>query len=415
MATALSELENPAPSDEELELIDRYWRAANYLAVGQIYLLDNPLLRQPLALEHVKPRLLGHWGTTPGLNFIYAHLNRVINAHDLNIVYMCGPGHGGPALVANTYLEGTLLGALPRYLRGCRGAAKAGQAVLLPRRHSEPRGRRGSRLDPRGRRARVRGVARVRGSVRQSRPDRRMRGRGRRGRDRPARGGLALEQVPQPVFRRRRPADSPSERLQDRESDCPCPDRPGRAREPLRRLRLQALLRGGKRSRDDAPPDGRDTRPGVRRDRCNPARGPCQPGGGGNPSTLADDHPPVTEGLDRPEGDRRQEGRGSLAFPSGPDERTSPATRRTSRCSSSGFAATGQRSCSTTRAGFFRSCERSPRRARGEWARTPTPTAACSCATCGCRTSTTTRSTFPARARRSRSPLVRSATTCVMS
>ncbi|MCC5621618.1 phosphoketolase [Nostoc sp. CHAB 5715] len=94
-------------TDEELRKINAYWRAANYLSVGQIYLLDNPLLREPLKLEHVKPRLLGHWGTTPGLNFIYAHLNRVIKKYDLNTIYIAGPGHGGPGLVANTYLEGT--------------------------------------------------------------------------------------------------------------------------------------------------------------------------------------------------------------------------------------------------------------------------------------------------------------------
>jgi xylulose-5-phosphate/fructose-6-phosphate phosphoketolase len=91
----------------DLDLIDAYWRAANYLSVGQIYLLDNPLLREPLREEHVKPRLLGHWGTTPGLNFIYAHLNRQIKARDLDAIYLAGPGHGGPGLVANTYLEGT--------------------------------------------------------------------------------------------------------------------------------------------------------------------------------------------------------------------------------------------------------------------------------------------------------------------
>jgi xylulose-5-phosphate/fructose-6-phosphate phosphoketolase len=91
----------------ELRRIDAYWRAANYLSVGQIYLLDNPLLREPLKIEHVKPRLLGHWGTTPGLNFLYAHMNRVIKAHDLEAIYVTGPGHGGPGLVANTYLEGT--------------------------------------------------------------------------------------------------------------------------------------------------------------------------------------------------------------------------------------------------------------------------------------------------------------------
>jgi xylulose-5-phosphate/fructose-6-phosphate phosphoketolase len=91
----------------ELELLHAYWRAANYLSVGQIYLLDNPLLTQPLEPEHIKPRLLGHWGTTPGLNLIYAHLNRLINQHDLNAIYVTGPGHGGPGLVANAYLEGT--------------------------------------------------------------------------------------------------------------------------------------------------------------------------------------------------------------------------------------------------------------------------------------------------------------------
>ena len=94
-------------SPTEMEHIDAYWRAANYLSVGQIYLLDNPLLREPLTLAHVKPRLLGHWGTTPGLNFIYVHLNRVIVRHDLNVMFVCGPGHGGPAVVANVYLEGT--------------------------------------------------------------------------------------------------------------------------------------------------------------------------------------------------------------------------------------------------------------------------------------------------------------------
>jgi xylulose-5-phosphate/fructose-6-phosphate phosphoketolase len=94
-------------SVEERSLIDAYWRAANYLSVGQIYLYDNPLLKVPLSKEHIKPRLLGHWGTTPGLNFIYAHLNRVISKHDLNMIYITGPGHGGPGLVANAYLEGT--------------------------------------------------------------------------------------------------------------------------------------------------------------------------------------------------------------------------------------------------------------------------------------------------------------------
>ena len=94
-------------SNAERSLIDAYWRAANYLSVGQIYLYDNPLLKEPLSKEHIKPRLLGHWGTTPGLNFLYVHLNRLIRKYDLDMIYITGPGHGGPALVANAYLEGT--------------------------------------------------------------------------------------------------------------------------------------------------------------------------------------------------------------------------------------------------------------------------------------------------------------------
>ncbi|HET6951261.1 MAG TPA: phosphoketolase family protein [Acidimicrobiales bacterium] len=103
-----------AASAEDLACVDAWWRAANYLSVGQIYLLDNPLLRHPLTLSHIKPRLLGHWGTTPGLNLIYAHLNRVIRARDLDMIYVCGPGHGGPGVVANTYLEGTYTETYPR-------------------------------------------------------------------------------------------------------------------------------------------------------------------------------------------------------------------------------------------------------------------------------------------------------------
>ncbi|MBY3209276.1 phosphoketolase family protein [Rhizobium laguerreae] len=121
-----------ALTDTELTLIDRYWRAANYLSVGQIYLLANPLLREPLKTEHIKPRLLGHWGTTPGLNFIYAHLNRLIRARDLDIIYMCGPGHGGPGMVANTYLEGIYSEIYPDISEDAEGMRKLFRQFSFP-------------------------------------------------------------------------------------------------------------------------------------------------------------------------------------------------------------------------------------------------------------------------------------------
>ena len=119
-------------ASSELDLLDRYWRAANYLSVGQIYLMDNPLLREPLRPEHIKPRLLGHWGTTPGLNFIYAHLNRVIRALDLDIIYVCGPGHGGPGMVANTYLEGSYSEIYPNIGRDADGLRKLFRQFSFP-------------------------------------------------------------------------------------------------------------------------------------------------------------------------------------------------------------------------------------------------------------------------------------------
>src|ERR1043165_2172618 len=122
----------PPISLEELRSVDAHWRAANNLSVGQIYLLDNPLLTEPLTIEHVKPRLLGHWGTTPGLNFIYAHLNRVINKHDLDMIYVAGPGHGGPALVANTYLEGTYSEHYPNVSEDVHGLRRLFKQFSFP-------------------------------------------------------------------------------------------------------------------------------------------------------------------------------------------------------------------------------------------------------------------------------------------
>jgi xylulose-5-phosphate/fructose-6-phosphate phosphoketolase len=121
-----------ALSPDALKGIDAYWRAANYLSVGQIYLLDNPLLRKPLTLEHVKPRLLGHWGTTPGLNFIYAHMNRVIKRDDVDAIFIAGPGHGGPAVVANTYLEGTYSEIYPDISQDAEGLRKLFRQFSFP-------------------------------------------------------------------------------------------------------------------------------------------------------------------------------------------------------------------------------------------------------------------------------------------
>ncbi|MBC7867921.1 MAG: phosphoketolase family protein [Gloeobacteraceae cyanobacterium ES-bin-316] len=115
-----------------LQKMNAYWRAANYLSVGQIYLYDNPLLKMPLTLEHIKPRLLGHWGTTPGLNFIYVHLNRVIKKYDLNVIFVTGPGHGGPGLVANTYLEGTYSEIYPNITQDEQGLQKLFKQFSFP-------------------------------------------------------------------------------------------------------------------------------------------------------------------------------------------------------------------------------------------------------------------------------------------
>jgi len=121
-----------AIQESELARIDALWRAANYLSVGQIYLLDNPLLQQPLAREHIKPRLLGHWGTTPGLNFLYAHLNRAIRKHDLDMIYVIGPGHGGPAIVANAWLEGTYSEVYPNVSQDTEGMRRLFRQFSFP-------------------------------------------------------------------------------------------------------------------------------------------------------------------------------------------------------------------------------------------------------------------------------------------
>src|SRR6185436_3682254 len=125
-------LSNQPLTSDELRRINAYWRAANYLSVGQIYLYANPLLREPLKIEHVKPRLLGHWGTTPGLNFIYVHCNRVIKKYYLDMIYICGPGHGGPGIVANTYLEGTYTELYPHIQQNEEGLRQLFKQFSFP-------------------------------------------------------------------------------------------------------------------------------------------------------------------------------------------------------------------------------------------------------------------------------------------
>src|SRR4051812_44424893 len=119
-------------STEQLERVHAYWRAANYLSVGQIYLLDNPLLKEPLRIEHIKPRLLGHWGTTPGLNFIWVHLSRALKQRGLEMIYIAGPGHGGPGLVANAWLEGTYSEFYPHIPQNALGMQRLFRQFSFP-------------------------------------------------------------------------------------------------------------------------------------------------------------------------------------------------------------------------------------------------------------------------------------------
>ena len=223
---------------EELKKIDAYWRAANYLSVGQIYLMDNPLLREPLRKEQIKPRLLGHWGTTPGLNFIYAHMNRVIKEFDLNAIYVCGPGHGGPGMVANTYLEGTYSEIYPAIAQSEDGMRLLFKQFSFPGgipSHASPETpgsiNEGGELGY--------SILHAYGAVFDN-PDLLAccvvgDGRSRAG---PPATELALEQIPQSRARWRRPAHPASQRLQDRR-----PHRTGAHSTrgtgiPLHRLRL---------------------------------------------------------------------------------------------------------------------------------------------------------------------------------
>ena len=250
---------------KEAALIDAYWRAANYLSVGQIYLFDNPLLREPLKEEHIKPRLLGHWGTTPGLNFIYAHLNRLIKKHDLDMIYVIGPGHGGPGIVANAYLEGTYSEVYPNISEDETGMKRLFTQFSFPGgipSHVAPETpgsiHEGGELGY--------SISHAYGAVFDN-PDLIAAcvigdGEAETG---TARDQLAFQQIPQSGQRRRGPADPASQRLQDRQSDRARAHSPRRARKSDARLRLSSAFRRGRRSRDDASIDGEDARRGRQR------------------------------------------------------------------------------------------------------------------------------------------------------
>ena len=247
---------------QELDRLHAFWRACNYLALGMIYLRENPLLREPLRPEHVKNRLLGHWGASPALSFVYTHLNRIIREHDLDMIFMAGPGHGAPGVLGPVYLEGTYSEVYPDKSLDEEGLRRFFQQFSFPGGHRQPLHPGDSRLDPRGRRARLRALARVRRRLRQSRPDRRGRGRRRRVRDRPARDLLAREQVPQPAPRRRRAPGPVAERLQDQQPHPALAHLPRRAHQPA------SAATAGPRTSSKAP-----NRPGCTRRWRRPSTG----------------------------------------------------------------------------------------------------------------------------------------------
>jgi hypothetical protein len=286
----------PVLSPDELRELDAWWRAANYLSVGQIFLFDNPLLKRPLVLADVKRMLLGHWGTTPGQNFIYAHLNRVIVKYDLDMFFISGPGHGGPAVVANTYLEGTYTEIYPEITQDEAGLQKLFLQFSFPGgipSHASPEcpgsihegGELGYSLSHAFGAAFDNPeliVACVIGTVR-PRPGRSQR-----------RGIPTSFSIRAPMARCCRSA---SQQLQDRQSHLVSPHLARRARAAAARLRLDALLRERSRTRAHARGDGEDTRclRGTY-PRC-PAR--SAPARALRTPALADDRVGVPQRLDR--------------------------------------------------------------------------------------------------------------------
>ena len=247
-----------ATQREELRKIETYWKTCNYLSLGMIYLQENPLLKEPLRPEHIKNRLLGHWGTSPGLSFIYVHLNRLIKKYDLDMIFLAGPGHGAPGVLGPTYLEGTYSEIYPEKSQDPEGLREFFRQFSFPGRHRQSLHAGNSRIDSRRRRTRLRAFACVRRGFRQSRTDRRGRGRRRRIGNWATGYVMAHQQIPQSGARRSGSADPSSERLQDRQSDDSGAHLARGTGEPVARVRLDAVFRGRLRHRQHAPGDGGD-------------------------------------------------------------------------------------------------------------------------------------------------------------
>ena len=268
---------------DELQRMQRYWNATLYLSAGMIYLRDNPLLREPLKPEHVKRRLLGHWGSDPGMSLVYIHLNRLIKKYDLDVIFLAGSWTWRAGADLECLPGRRVLGDLQRDLRRRRRHAPPVQAVLLPRRDRQPLHAGDARFDSRRRRARLFGVARLWRGLRQPGSHRHRHGRRRRSGDRAARDGVALEQVSQSGARRCGAAGAASQRLQDRKSDNPFPHLARGAGVAVRRLRLRPLFCRGFRPGNDASGHGRHL-------------GPLCPGDSAHPAGSARKSPPGRSG-----------------------------------------------------------------------------------------------------------------------
>ncbi len=328
----------------ELDAVARYRRAVDYLAAAQIYLKKNPLLEEPLAAEHIKERLLGHWGTAPGINLVCAHLNRLIRKTDASVLLITGPGHGAAANMANMYIEGTMTEFYPEYTRDRAGMARFVKAFSWPYGFPEPPLAGAAGRDPRGGRARLRARDRVRRGARQPGPRRRLHRRGRRGGDGTDGHGVARQQVLECRDRRRRAADPSLERIQDRESHR---SRPRCRSRSWRASTRDSGTRSGSSTRAREIDSDLDAAFDWAYEEIRRTAGARALGQAGRAARLAADRAANAQGARLPA--RRSTGRCSRG-PSGPTRsrsRIRRRTRRTWRFSRNGSARTGPRSSST--------------------------------------------------------------------